>query len=203
MVPYVFHGSVAFVGLIVLTSAGLWRDESNSKVYSIYEEPSYEAPVPPDYPQVDITVYPDSQDGSGNARPNYKRVKGPKLRSGKFGYNLAQHQTPWLEYETDRNYKSSVFFPGNPCQDGRTCTPADVPYRSVDGSCNNMEHSSFGQAGLPYRRLLPKKRSLVDCGKHTNLPNPRYISQELIERGEFDRNSKVGIDDAWYFELNI
>lgn len=71
---------------------------------------------------------------------------------------------------------------------------ADINYRSIDGSCNNMLNPQWGQASLPFKRLLPRKHSLVECGAASNqLPNPRLVSRLLIHRGDFDVHSEMSM----------
>ncbi len=59
-------------------------------------------------------------------------------------------------------------------------------FRSIDGSCNNLEFPLLGKSGTPYKRLtkpayddgLEKARTLGKNGKE--LPNPRTISNTLF-----------------------
>ncbi|KAK3611774.1 hypothetical protein CHS0354_014125 [Potamilus streckersoni] len=66
----------------------------------------------------------------------------------------------------------------------------DSPYRTIDGSCNNLDHPQWGMSFKPQRRLLPPAyekgpekvvRSLPRCrGKNGKpLPNPRTVSNNI------------------------
>ncbi len=60
-------------------------------------------------------------------------------------------------------------------------------FRSIDGSCNNLEFPLLGKSGTPYKRFtkpayddgLEKARTLGKDGKE--LPNPRVISNTLFK----------------------
>ncbi|XP_065302561.1 salivary peroxidase/catechol oxidase-like [Dermacentor albipictus] len=64
------------------------------------------------------------------------------------------------------------------------CDPSD-PYRSLDGSCNNIEHPSWGKALSCHARITPpvypdgvsSPRTLSLSGRP--LPNPRQVSNAL------------------------
>ena len=66
-------------------------------------------------------------------------------------------------------------------------------FRSIDGTCNNLERPWLGKAEMPYKRYLPPAyqdglgapRSLGKSGRA--LPNPRLISRMLFnENNAFD-----------------
>ena len=118
------------------------------------------------------------------------------LARGSPGDILARHQDPY--YQSERDGQMNFSLRRNPFQSGcrsePTCSASERKYRSVDGSCNNLENPSLGQAGLPYRRLVPPQHSLVDCGKASaGLPNVRQVSRDIIRRGEFDRHSTLSV----------
>ena len=99
------------------------------------------------------------------------------------------------------------------CPSSPTCDPRSQHYRSEvickliflnlcikilylciqDGSCNNLENPTWGQAGLPYTRLLERQHSLVDCGRASHLPNPRLVSGTLVRRGEEEYYKQASI----------
>ncbi|XP_060069525.1 chorion peroxidase-like [Ylistrum balloti] len=64
------------------------------------------------------------------------------------------------------------------------CDPLS-PYRTIDGSCNNIGHPAWGMTGMPQKRFLPatyddgfnSPRSKAEDG--TPLPSPRNISNIL------------------------
>ncbi|XP_042870130.1 chorion peroxidase-like isoform X2 [Penaeus japonicus] len=67
------------------------------------------------------------------------------------------------------------------------CSPA-FPYRSIDGSCNNLANPRWGAAMIPFRRFLdPAYEDGVDSMRGTNrlpgqaLPSPRTVSTMLHE----------------------
>lgn len=59
-----------------------------------------------------------------------------------------------------------------------------APYRTLDGSCNNAKNFWWGQAEMPYKRLVPtayadqlnEPRASVDGSP---LPNPREVACAL------------------------
>ncbi|XP_035219723.1 peroxidase-like isoform X2 [Stegodyphus dumicola] len=63
-----------------------------------------------------------------------------------------------------------------------TCHPATQYYRTLDGSCNNLQHPCWGKADEPYQRWLPpayadgidEPRQRADGHP---LPNPRLVYQ--------------------------
>lgn len=155
-------------------------------------------------------INPAGQDASGSDYP-------PILTEESFGMNLARHQTP--EYSDEVTQKSrdaqfmassfvfsdsgqgsfqsrgaSMTLDDSHCPADRPCTAADVEYRSVDGACNNLLNPHWGRAGLPFRRLLPRKHSLIGCGAASNqLPNPRLLSRLLVHRGDFDIHHEISM----------
>ncbi|XP_037781147.1 chorion peroxidase-like [Penaeus monodon] len=65
------------------------------------------------------------------------------------------------------------------------CSPG-FPYRSIDGSCNNLANPKWGAAMIPFRRFLdPAYEDGVDSMRGTNrppgsaLPSPRTVSTNL------------------------
>nr|XP_045598565.1 peroxidase-like [Procambarus clarkii] len=78
------------------------------------------------------------------------------------------------------------------CRPDPVCTERDMFYRSVDGSCNNLEHPSWGQARTGFQRILPphysdglfRPRESVGGGP---LPSPRLVSSSIV--GDMDRPS--------------
>ncbi|ROT70001.1 hypothetical protein C7M84_011747 [Penaeus vannamei] len=66
-----------------------------------------------------------------------------------------------------------------------SCSPA-FPYRSVDGSCNNLANPKWGAAMIPFRRFLdPAYEDGVDAMRGSDrlfgaeLPSPRAVSAML------------------------
>lgn len=51
------------------------------------------------------------------------------------------------------------------CGTGPKTCPTNTKYRSVDGSCNNLNHPKWGSTGSEYGRMLPAKFS--DCKERT------------------------------------
>ncbi|KAK3603010.1 hypothetical protein CHS0354_037757 [Potamilus streckersoni] len=49
-----------------------------------------------------------------------------------------------------RKINSQFCSPRNP-----VCPPPDYPYRSADGSCNNLDHILWGMSNRPQKRNLP------------------------------------------------
>uniref|UniRef100_A0A2M4B5B3 Putative peroxidase n=1 Tax=Anopheles triannulatus TaxID=58253 RepID=A0A2M4B5B3_9DIPT len=71
---------------------------------------------------------------------------------------------------------------------------ATEPYRSLDGSCNNLQNPTWGSANTRFNRLIPPKYNdgissprLAQDG--SELPNPRLLSVEVF--GEGQQNSPL------------
>ncbi|XP_051159599.1 peroxidase-like isoform X2 [Leptopilina boulardi] len=59
------------------------------------------------------------------------------------------------------------------------CTP-NSRYRSIDGSCNNLENPKLGCAMTAYTRLLfPNYDDGIQNPRQSGLPNPRLVSSKL------------------------
>lgn len=43
----------------------------------------------------------------------------------------------------------------SPCMDPPSCDP-NHPFRSIDGSCNNLGNPNWGRAGMPFMRLVER-----------------------------------------------
>ncbi|KAJ0177643.1 hypothetical protein K1T71_006516 [Dendrolimus kikuchii] len=59
-------------------------------------------------------------------------------------------------------------------------------YRSIDGSCNNLEHPQWGQRGAPFTRIAAPRYAdgiyAMPVAKNGGpLPNPRVISTQLFK----------------------
>ncbi|XP_071090814.1 salivary peroxidase/catechol oxidase-like [Haliotis cracherodii] len=69
------------------------------------------------------------------------------------------------------------------CDDNCTCD-TNSPYRTADGHCNNLEHSTWGMASIPMRRWLypayddgvSTPRQLATSGAPNHLPSARTVS---------------------------
>ena len=57
---------------------------------------------------------------------------------------------------------------------------ANHRYRTLDGSCNNLNHSHWGAAGTTYGRLVPAKYS-DGVSIPVDLPSARLISTKLFD----------------------
>ena len=73
-----------------------------------------------------------------------------------------------------------------PFLQNKKCDPNEI-FRSIDGSCNNLEFPLLGKASTPYKRYLPPAygdgletaRSKGKSGK--DLPSPRVVSLKLFK----------------------
>ncbi|XP_046736291.1 uncharacterized protein LOC124405448 [Diprion similis] len=71
--------------------------------------------------------------------------------------------------------------------------PGNQMYRTFDGSCNNQEHPTWGQANTAFARVLPPRYSdgvheLPKSVTGADLPNPRLLSVQCFSRnGVSDR----------------
>jgi len=79
-------------------------------------------------------------------------------------------------------FRSNLNIPSPSCPRVQISCKPDYPYRSQDGSCNNLENPWWGKTETPYKRLLPAEyddgvdtpRIIATDGSY--LPNPRSIS---------------------------
>jgi len=58
-------------------------------------------------------------------------------------------------------------------------------FRTLDGSCNNLENPDFGKAGIKFLRLLPPQYGSSDSLNALGgefRPNPRHISNTLMKK---------------------
>ncbi|CAB4069637.1 PXDN [Lepeophtheirus salmonis] len=95
--------------------------------------------------------------------------------------------------EEVKNLLSEKFRDDAPCSSTATstCTSTDSKFRTIDGTCNNKENTSWGATGAPLIRLLkarygnaastPKTKGLftprdAKCAQPGELPNPRLVS---------------------------
>lgn len=73
-----------------------------------------------------------------------------------------------------------------------------MEYRSIDGSGNNLENPDWGKAGTPLRRVT---RVAYEDGLSSpagqNRPNPRIISNTVLDQVERTFNSKNASDYFW------
>ncbi|KAK3092471.1 hypothetical protein FSP39_003219 [Pinctada imbricata] len=73
------------------------------------------------------------------------------------------------------------------------CYP-DYPYRTIDGSCNNLDHPDWGQSFQPQRRLLPPAYDDVLNAPRTKgqdghqLPDVRELSNWLFRSNDKPRH---------------
>ncbi|CAH1782724.1 unnamed protein product [Owenia fusiformis] len=75
------------------------------------------------------------------------------------------------------------------------CDP-DYPYRTMDGSCNNLEHPLWGSAGVPMGRLAPAEYadglgSPRMSRLRSELPNARHISTTFHEHDSSETESQI------------
>ncbi|KAH7636467.1 peroxinectin-like protein 6 [Dermatophagoides farinae] len=76
------------------------------------------------------------------------------------------------------------------CLQKPECDP-NYPYRTIDGSCNNLRNPSWGQSMTQFNRLLPPEYSdgISEFRVSVNgqpLPPPRIISLEIFEKSDED-----------------
>jgi len=66
----------------------------------------------------------------------------------------------------------------------------NAKYRTIDGSCNNEENTSWGKSNTALQRLLPPEyEDGVDSPRITGLPSPRAVSTATIS-SQSKENSK-------------
>jgi len=73
---------------------------------------------------------------------------------------------------------------------GQACDRAT--YRTIDGSCNNLKAENWGQAGVPFVRVLPAEYEDNRGKMITSRPNPREISNKVFtQRSPIPNKSKL------------
>ena len=79
----------------------------------------------------------------------------------------------------------------NRCQPSLRCDYTNSKYRTADGSCNNLQHTSWGRAGMPFQRITP---SIYDDGMSSprtratdgsELPNVREVANIVLVDQDF------------------
>ncbi|KAI8796634.1 peroxidase [Biomphalaria glabrata] len=91
----------------------------------------------------------------------------------------------------------------NASGDQLPCNPK-YPYRTYDGSCNNLEQPSYGVAGSMFRRILPPKYEnddgqtprLTGVGG-SPLPSPRAVSTKVHESEKHSANQATMMFMQW------
>ncbi|KAJ7454789.1 heme peroxidase [Mycena latifolia] len=79
----------------------------------------------------------------------------------------------------------------------KDCTGVNTAARTLDGSCNNLEHPAWGAAGTRFGRYVPIDKTYSE-DKTLYTPNPRTISQELFKRKSFVPATSVNLlASAW------
>eukprot|EP00088_Acartia_fossae_P028789 TRINITY_DN29621_c0_g1_i3.p1 TRINITY_DN29621_c0_g1~~TRINITY_DN29621_c0_g1_i3.p1 ORF type:complete len:828 (-),score=123.74 TRINITY_DN29621_c0_g1_i3:220-2703(-) len=60
-----------------------------------------------------------------------------------------------------------------------TCIPG-YPYRTMDGSCNNLNETSWGKSNFPLQRILPPAyEDGISAPRMTGLPTSREVSEAM------------------------
>jgi len=108
-----------------------------------------------------------------------------KLLSSKFnGYNIRSLQAKQDPREALKTLQAPEKF--CPFKKPVTCQ-IEFPYRSFDGSCNNLNNTWWGKAGTPFKRWLPadysdqfKLNEPRAASDGSELPNPRELVCALM-----------------------
>lgn len=106
-----------------------------------------------------------------------------------IGFQISKELMENSTNSTDgRSIRAETQAPAKLCPflQNKKCDPNDI-FRSIDGSCNNLEFPLLGKASTPYKRYLPPAygdgletaRSKGKSGK--DLPNPRVVSSKLFK----------------------
>jgi len=140
---------------------GYLKHKTSSYKLARYQRPYTQVPPLP----VKFTKYYDSYDYQNNKA-------------------LTSDGGEWTSTESKPTTTTSLAL----CAPEPICTDPLSPYRTNDGSCNNLQTPSFGARGFPYVRWAPPKHFFSSCGKcpKCGLPTPRQASQSLVKRGDFD-----------------
>lgn len=73
----------------------------------------------------------------------------------------------------------------------------DYEYRSIDGSCNNKRHPTYGRLNEPFTRLSPYNYDGLNDPNDENLPNVRTISNKIFHQPGPMPNQKCITNYAW------
>ncbi|XP_055952430.1 peroxidase-like isoform X2 [Argiope bruennichi] len=87
-----------------------------------------------------------------------------------------------INNDTDVSWNFGVSLPGDPnyCQREQTttCNPFD-PYRTIDGSCNNLNHPTWGTANECYLRYQPAYYDGYEGVRKSKNGNPLPLTRDL------------------------
>lgn len=67
----------------------------------------------------------------------------------------------------------------------KPCSPAEILWRTADGSCNDLKEPLAGSAGVRFLRNVPLSLAVGERGEKLLSPNPRLISRKLMPRKNF------------------
>ncbi|VDI34281.1 Hypothetical predicted protein [Mytilus galloprovincialis] len=86
------------------------------------------------------------------------------------------------------------------CRNFTDTCDENYPYRSADGSCNNVDYPEWGKSFTPQERFIPAHyEDGIDYPRDYDLPSPRLISNKLFNdtgEGSYDKR-KTAEMMAW------
>jgi len=144
---------------------------------------SISEPVPSNSPEsLHALLFPTS-DAASAASEKAKVALGTTKEIAKT-FNLTKNEVEFGLGLIDLNRTTLA----DSCSPQPPCTP--TKYRSMDGSCNNLQNRDWGKMATPYKRIIPpdyndgvgEPRSLGKDG--SPLPLPRVLTTSVFERGQ-------------------
>lgn len=85
---------------------------------------------------------------------------------------------------------------------GPACTGDALIARTIDGTCNDLNQSAMGSAGMRFGRNVPVDKTFPDMANLMN-PNPRDISREFIQRDEIIEVTQINYLAAAWIQFMI
>ncbi|XP_050443541.1 peroxidase-like [Adelges cooleyi] len=112
----------------------------------------------------------------------------------RFGVRQAQCARELAKVKLDQTSLGKTCVAVN--QNPHACDGQNTKYRSADGSCNNLKHSTWGKSNTAYKRLLfPDYGDGLSSIKE--LPNPRVLSNNFVDDGNSPENFKTLAMALW------
>jgi hypothetical protein len=85
---------------------------------------------------------------------------------------------------------------GNELAFGEIKCDRDYEFRTINGTCNNLENPLYGSAGTELLRITPSAYSDgIQLPSGQDRPNPRIISNELAHQGDVSIPNNLGYSD--------
>jgi hypothetical protein len=107
-----------------------------------------------------------------------------------------------------KNLHTTEVVPKRPVADSAAaiaagCTPREVQFRSVLGTCNSLESPAMGRAGARFGRNVPLQDAWPETGEALLTPSPRVVSRRLLARDEFKPATTLNLLAAAWIQYMV